>query len=416
MKSDLLELARGSMRIWQVVGLWLATALSFSGLIYVLAPPASPPAKWFATWLVLSALGLIALRLSLRRIARRWHRNGRLAKRAVLVGAGEHGHRYAEWFAAQNANEFNELNLIAYFDDRRARVPREIAGLHYHGSVDDLVERLAADRIDEVLIALPWSAVGRIAEITRKLQRAAVAVRLMPEAIAFELTGSQDQHKIVASALTLVDRPIDGWHLVAKNSMDKLMAGAALLLLSPVMAAVALAIKLDSPGPVFFRQERLGLSGKPFGVLKFRTMRHALDANVALRQAKRNDPRLTRLGGILRKTSFDELPQLFNVLKGDMSLVGPRPHPVWRSASELWADLGDRPLAEVVKDYEWRHRVKPGITGLAQIKGLRGGTETVDKMQGRIDMDIEYISSWSPGLDLKILLQTLNALVGKNAY
>ena len=181
-----------------------------------------------------------------------------------------------------------------------------------------------------------------------------------------------------------------------------------LLLLSPILLAVAVAIKLDNPGPIFFRQKRAGWNGKAFSIWKFRSMRvqqEALDQNV-LKQAQKNDPRITKVGAFIRKTSLDELPQLFNVLTGDMSLVGPRPHAVQH----------DEEYSARVNDYYARHNIKPGITGLAQVRGYRGETKEIDQMTKRIESDIEYINNWSVWLDLTILLRTITAFTGKEAY
>jgi exopolysaccharide biosynthesis polyprenyl glycosylphosphotransferase len=205
-------------------------------------------------------------------------------------------------------------------------------------------------------------------------------------------------------------KPLSDWRLVAKEIEDVTLGLLLLLFLAPLFAVVALAIKLDSPGPVFFRQRRYGLNNRLIGVYKFRTMHHHLRDVRAERLITRNDPRVTRVGAFLRKTSLDELPQLFNVLRGEMSIVGPRPH-------ALSAKAADRLYEEVVAEYAVRHRVKPGITGWAQVNGWRGETDTIEKIQKRVEHDLYYVENWSLALDIKILLLTVFALLkNENAY
>jgi len=202
-----------------------------------------------------------------------------------------------------------------------------------------------------------------------------------------------------------------------KSLFDRTAALALLLLLAPTLGMVACLIKLESPGPVFFRQKRLGFNNRPFEVLKFRSMTHGGNPKTELQQAQRGDRRVTRVGQFLRRSSIDELPQLFNVLRGEMSLVGPRPHPIWTRADQLWPGEGDRPLDAIFSEYASRHRMKPGITGWAQVSGYRGETETPEKMAKRVEHDIYYIDNWSLGLDIRILAKTvLAAVADKNAY
>jgi Undecaprenyl-phosphate glucose phosphotransferase len=199
---------------------------------------------------------------------------------------------------------------------------------------------------------------------------------------------------------------LSGWNLVLKNAEDRLVGALLLLLGSPLLALIALAIKLDSRGPVFFRQRRYGFNNNAIVVWKFRTMRDQPEDETVVPQATRNDPRVTAMGRILRRTSLDELPQIFNVLRGEMSLVGPRPHAVAHNEQ----------YATVIDDYLSRHRVKPGITGWAQVNGLRGETDTPEKMRQRVQHDLYYIDNWSFWFDLKILALTPFAAMNRNAY
>ncbi len=197
--------------------------------------------------------------------------------------------------------------------------------------------------------------------------------------------------------------PVGGWHGARKRTLDLAVATGALVLLALPMIVLALLVRLDSPGPALFRQTRTGLDGRTFRMLKFRTMHHAAAEPDRCRQARRNDPRITRLGRWLRRTSFDELPQLFNVLRGEMSIVGPRPHAAGSRA-------GERLFEDVTRLYPARHRVRPGMTGLAQIRGLRGETDTEDKLLRRVHADLEYIERWSLRLDLAIIWRTVRSL------
>lgn len=220
---------------------------------------------------------------------------------------------------------------------------------------------------------------------------------------------AQTLHAIPVSAW-LAEPALRGWRAAAKRAEDIAMALVVLALLGPVMLLIALWIRLDSPGPALFRQRRVGLDGREFQMLKFRTMRQEAAEQAGCRQATRCDPRITRAGLVLRQASFDELPQLFNVLRGEMSVVGPRPHAPGTCA-------GGRPFETVVPFYPARHRVRPGMTGLAQVRGWRGETDTEEKLIRRVQSDLEYIARWNPWLDLWLLVRTLGALLSmKNAY
>lgn len=203
--------------------------------------------------------------------------------------------------------------------------------------------------------------------------------------------------------------PFTDWRRVTKSVEDFLLASIILIFIAPLLLIVALAIKFDTPGPVLFRQRRYGLDGELITVYKFRTMHDHLSDARAERLTARNDPRVTKVGAFLRKTSIDELPQLINVLRGEMSLIGPRPHPVAAKAA-------NRPYEEVVAEYAARHRVKPGITGWAQVNGWRGETDSVEQIQKRVEHDLFYIERWSLTLDIKILFRTFFVLTGKNAF
>jgi Undecaprenyl-phosphate glucose phosphotransferase len=259
-------------------------------------------------------------------------------------------------------------------------------------------------------VALPVSAETRVLQLIHKLWVLPVDIRLAAQASKLRFRPRAYSFAGAVPLIDLIDKPITDWDVVIKWLFDKTVAGLALLGLAPVMALVALAIKLDSRGPVLFRQKRYGFNNELIEVFKFRSMFvEAADANAA-RLVTRSDPRVTRVGRFIRKTSLDELPQLFNVIRGELSLVGPRPH-------ALQAKAANRLYHDVVDGYFARHKVKPGITGWAQINGWRGETDTPEKIQKRVEHDLYYIDNWSVLLDVYILLKTPFALLGgENAY
>ena len=359
---------------------------------------------WFLLW---SSMGLSFLFLNRfvgALIVARLNRRGRLRARVAIVGAGGIGQRLAEHLSGQGAKG---STVVGVWDDRGTRVPPAISGFQVRGTVDDLIAYARDKEVDDIIIALPWQASARIRQVARKLYVVPANVRICPDLVGFgiPLRGFSSMEGV--PLLNIYERPLSGWALVTKVLEDRALAAVLLLLFAPLMLLIALAIKLDSPGPVLFRQRRYGFNNNPFDVFKFRSMQVAAGDDPTARQATRDDPRITRIGALLRRTSLDELPQLINVLKGDMSIVGPRPHAVAHNEK----------YARVIDEYMCRHRVKPGITGWAQINGWRGETETPEKMSMRVQYDLYYIENWSLLFDLRILFMT--ALVGftnRNAY
>jgi Undecaprenyl-phosphate glucose phosphotransferase len=386
---------------WSVVILGLIVA----GFVFKISSDFSR--LWLGTWFATALGAMAALRGALWLRGRSWVAQGRLSRVISVVGGGEHGARLIE--SLQRPDE-EGIAVIGFFDDRRDRVRSEIGGIPKIGNVDDLIIYARHNRVDQIIIALPWAAEARIQQVLRKLRSLPVDIRLAPDLIGFRLNHAGFSHIGGVPLLKVADRPLADWHSVVKWCEDKLLAVLLLLFFGPLFAVVALAIKLDSPGPVFFRQKRYGFNNRQIGVYKFRTMYHHMRDEKAEKLATRNDPRITRIGALLRKTSIDELPQLINVLKGEMSIVGPRPH-------ALSAKAADRLYEEVVAEYAERHRVKPGITGWAQVRGWRGETDTIEKIRKRVEYDLYYIENWSLGFDLRILVLTVFALLRtENAY
>ena len=274
------------------------------------------------------------------------------------------------------------------------------------GTVKDLPELIETHQIRTAYIVIPLEASALVEDVYFHLLDKNIAVHWVPDIFSLRLVNHSVREIAGIPVLTLSETPLTGTHLLAKTIEDFVLALLILILISPVLLIVAIAVKLDSPGPIFFRQNRAGWNGKIFRIWKFRSMYVHQPEQGKLKQATKDDPRITRVGAFIRKTSLDELPQVFNVLTGDMSLVGPRPHAIQH----------DEEYSRRIADYFARHNIKPGITGLAQVRGLRGETSEIHLMAQRIESDIEYINNWSVWLDLSILMRTLGALSGKNAY
>jgi Undecaprenyl-phosphate glucose phosphotransferase len=331
-----------------------------------------------------------------------------VAQRVAVVGSGEAAARLIGWL---EATEPRLVEVIGVFDDRsRERISDSALASLLRGSTADLIELYKNAPFDKIVIALPHSAEDRLLHLLRRLRQLPVDIALAPDLIGFR-SAHQGQSEIAGLRLyKLTDRPIRGSQRLIKGAIDRLLSALALLFLSPLLLLVALAIRLDSRGPILFRQPRQGLGDSLFQVYKFRTMYADLGDAVGRRQTQRDDPRVTRVGAWLRRTSIDELPQLLNVLRGEMSLVGPRPH----TPHML---IGDKQIFDLVDEYSFRHRVKPGITGLAQVNGYRGAIDTPEHLRARIDYDLYYIDHWSLWLDIKIMFRTAAiCFTGVNAY
>lgn len=301
------------------------------------------------------------------------------------------------------------LRIIGYADDRRQINPRE-RELRYLGGFDVLLDRARAGELDQVILALPQIRQDRLEYIADNLSAAAIDLCVLPrETLEFK-TGYRVNFLGSLPVLTIWQQPIRDVDGIVKEILDRGLAFVAVLLLSPLLLATALAIRIESKGPILFRQQRFGFNNNEISVLKFRSMYVDRQDVSGAARTRKDDPRVTRIGRIIRRTSIDELPQLLNVLRGDMSLVGPRPHATMMR-------VGDKYYFDAVKGYTARHRVKPGITGLAQVRGLRGEIATTERARKRVEYDIYYIENWSPLLDIRIMIETLFKLVwDKHAY
>lgn len=361
---------------------------------------------WIGTWYLYGVVLLVGSRFLLKWQIRRWRKHGYLNRNLVVVGAGENGQRFVEHLRRNESD--SGVRLLGLFDDRKGRVPDYIGGYPVLGTIDELLYFARERQIHQIVIALPWDAETRLLSWIKKLKSLPVDIKLCPDMIGFHLPDRRISHIGGIPMLNVLDKPLSGWDFVVKELEDKFLSSVILLLIAPLMLAIAAAVKLDSKGPVFFKQKRYGLNNEVINVLKFRSMYVETGQDGSnVQQAQKKDPRITRVGEFIRKTSLDELPQFINVLMGEMSIVGPRPHAV--SHNEQYARLID--------EYVARHRVKPGITGWAQVNGLRGETDTIEKMEQRVRHDLYYIENWSLFFDVRIIFKTLFVgFVNENAY
>jgi Undecaprenyl-phosphate glucose phosphotransferase len=394
--------------IARLAGAWLLVAGLVVGYVFFSKAGDDYSRAWAALWFVSGLGSLLVFRIVVSRLVRRWNNKGQLDRRAVLVGGGAPA---ADLIAALDASHDIDVSVIGIFDDRDdVRSPASIAGRAKLGNINELIDFVRRNRVDLLIVTLPLTAEGRILDMLKRLWVLPVDVRL--SAYTQKLRYRPRAYSYIGNVpfIDVFDKPLTDWGQFLKSVEDKVIAGLALLVLAPVMLAVALAIKLESRGPVFFRQHRYGFNNELIDIYKFRSMYTDLSDRTAAKLVTRDDPRVTRVGRFIRRTSLDELPQLINVFKGELSLVGPRPHATHAKAQEhLYPDA--------VEGYFARHKVKPGITGWAQINGWRGETDTLEKLHRRVEHDLYYIENWSIAFDLYILLHTPLALCStENAY
>ncbi len=364
---------------------------------------------WVALWFSFSFVGFLCLRFLAIFLIRRWRKTGALTLNIAIVGANKLGLSLVNHLTEDKQSG---MRLAGFFDDRMTGTEK-LGAYPVLGTVEDLPNYSRDHKVDEVIVTIPWSESERLLEVLKKLRTLSNNIYLCPEIIDAPIP----IHKLDQIAgwpmLAVQERPLSGWDLLTKTGEDYVLGSLLLLLTAPLMAVIAIAIKLSSPGPIFFRQQRYGFNNNPISIYKFRTMYHTKESKVAARaegevpQATRDDPRVTRVGNFLRRTSLDELPQLINVLRRQMSLVGPRPHAV----------VHNEQYATIIDDYFGRHRMKPSITGWAQVNGFRGETDTTEKMQRRVQYDLYYVDNWSLFFDLKILFLTFFVpFMQENAY
>ena len=401
------RLLRPYRQIVAIVGSCLLFFLALTAGAFALKMSADFSRVWAFSWLAATIVGVLAVRFASAAIVRRLAANGRLGRNIVIYGGGEQGGRLIRHIESLR-EPWNRI--VAVFDDREARTGPFAHGHPVRGDVGEMLDWCRSHRVDEILIALPWAAQDRILQLASSLGSLPVNLRLSPEFTQSDLLLRRASHHFQVPMLSILEKPVSGWGGISKTVLDFVVAGTALVILSPVLLLIALLIKFDSPGPVLFRQNRYGFNNQLISVFKFRSMYiDQADVN-ADRLVTRDDPRVTRVGAVLRRYSLDELPQILNVLRGEMSVVGPRPH-------AMHAKAGNVLYEDVVDQYAVRHKVKPGITGWAQVNGWRGETRDEASLLGRLEHDVYYIDNWSLLFDVSIILRTIVVVLrGENSF
>jgi putative colanic acid biosynthesis UDP-glucose lipid carrier transferase len=394
-------LVSSRLAIRQVLTYWFAVVLGLIAFAFALKASDGFSRVWLFSWTAASAGALIASRAAASAILRREAvGGGALSRRIAIVGVNDTAQRLAEVLKQDPA-----VSIAGVFaaDPRQAA---DMRGFDLSGDLEALARLARAGDLDDIVIAQPTASAEDMDALINRISILPVTISISPQYHWLRHAGGEVSRIAGAPVLNLYRRPLEGWGSLVKAVEDRTLAALALLALSPVFLVVAVAIKLQGKGPILFSQQRHGFNHSVFRIYKFRTMTVAEDGE-RIRQASLHDPRITPVGKILRRYSLDELPQLFNVLKGEMSLVGPRPH----------ALAHNHQYAQTVENYSGRHKVKPGITGWAQVNGFRGETSENERMAERVRFDLEYIDNWSLWFDVKILAMTVIAvLFPKNAY
>jgi len=350
---------------------------------------ATPIVQWLAVW-------------GGRRIVQHQAAQPHLRRHAIVVGAGPLGVKVARTLGVGDTG----IDFVGYFDDRADARVDGLAMDQVLGGLKDVASYIRTHSIPEVYITLPLGSQPRIVELLEQIQDTTASLFFVPDVFGISIIQGRLQDMNGLPVVGICETPFTGTNELIKRVSDVVLSSIILVLISPILLGLAIGVKLSSPGPVIFRQRRTGLDGEDITVYKFRSMT-TQDNGTVVRQATKNDVRVTRFGAFIRRTSLDELPQFFNVLQGRMSIVGPRPHAIAHNEE----------YRRIVKAYMVRHKVKPGITGWAQVNGQRGETDTVEKMQARVEFDLEYLRNWSLGLDLQIIVSTIRLVFfDRNAY
>jgi putative colanic acid biosynthesis UDP-glucose lipid carrier transferase len=397
---------RGLYRLMSRVTLaWLTVVALSLCVIFSLHLTYDISRLWFGQTVVVSGLLLLVQRVIVRGVQHVVRKNGRDQRLVVIVGSGSYGCAVLGQLQAAPAG----FRAVYMFDDAvgAGSGRRSVGGVPVMTDFRELKRRVREREVDEMWLALPLSHERTIQRIVREFRNDFVNLRFLPDVRSMALLNGPVTEVLNMPAINLATSPLPEPQLWPKFLFDRVFALAVLIPLLPLFIALGIAVKLSSPGPVLFRQKRKGVDGREFNIFKFRTMKVQCETGNPLRQASRNDSRITRVGAILRRTSLDELPQFLNVLLGHMSVVGPRPHAI--EHDDLYKDLVD--------GYMYRYRIRPGITGWAQVNGYRGETRKVEKMETRVKFDLFYIQNWTFWFDIKIILITLvKGFVGRNAF
>jgi Undecaprenyl-phosphate glucose phosphotransferase len=399
--SGVYKIIPGASPVYRILTAFIA--LGFTGAAVVLIAHLTSPANvsLIANFAIAAVASLTLVHMIYAGFIQHWSNAGRLVRNIVLVGATANARK----LIAANAGS-KAVNVVGVFDDRKSRSPSQLAGAPYLGDTDDLFSWPMLPETDRIVLTVTQKAEGRVQNLLSKLRALPQPVCLLLDLDGFDpgATSLENVVGVPAARMSGIEDRLG--HLLSKRLQDIVFGTILLIAALPVMAVIAVGIRLDSPGPILFRQQREGFNGRLISVLKFRSMRHREEATEkAVRQVEFDDPRVTRLGRFLRRSSLDELPQFWNVLMGDMSLVGPRPH-----APSM--KTGGTETSKLVAEYAHRHRVKPGITGWAQVNGSRGPLHTPEAARERIRWDVDYISRAGFWFDFWIMLRTLPALLG----
>ncbi|MGI9508240.1 MAG: undecaprenyl-phosphate glucose phosphotransferase [Geminicoccaceae bacterium] len=395
-------------RMQRLLSTWCITLLILTSILFLLKTGSDFSRGWMIVWALITPLFLAISQNVEGLIVTMLRRVGFARRRIAIVGATSQATRFLECFRRGDSEDGFEL--IGVFDDRPIENAPDAAKEAMRGNLFELQQLCRNEPIDAVVLALPSSDSRRISDMIDQLSEVPADIYLAPDLAQFDLALQQQTHLGAIPVTSLTRLPMRDWAGIAKWTEDKFIVVIAAILLAPLLALTAILIKLESPGPVLFRQRRFGFNNVAFDVYKFRTMEVDECDETGTRQTTRNDRRISRVGRFLRRTSIDELPQLINVWLGDMSIVGPRAHPVGMM-------VADQPYHEMVRNYAARHRVKPGITGLAQVNGNRGEVTTPEKAESRVHFDLFYIENWSIWLDLTIILRTIVKLpFDRSAY
>ena len=360
--------------------------------------------QWLVAWLISASLMLIIFRFCLTYILRGWRNRGLNTRQIAIFGAGHLGKSVLENLSDAS---WSGIKIGAFYDDNASLCNSVIQGVTVQGGLEELIKFIEKNKYDEIWIALPLRSEERVKQIMKALRNSTVTIRYVPDIFGFRLLNHSVNEVAGIPVIDLSSSPMVGMNRVLKAFEDRVLGLLIILFISPLLLLIALSIKFTSKGPILFKQKRHGWDGKTINVYKFRTMIVHTEESGVVTQAHLNDARITKLGAFLRRTSFDELPQFFNVLQGRMSIVGPRPHAIAHNEQ----------YKELIDSYMKRHKVKPGITGWAQVNGFRGETDTLDKMEKRVEYDLFYIENWSVWFDIKIIIMTIShGFLHKNAY
>jgi len=387
-----------------VIMAWISVIITMVVILFMLEVSNEYSRLWLGLWALIGGVFLLAFRMCIYVFLQYQRNQGKNYRRVVVVGAGDLAHKLVN--QTMDA-PWSGFKITALFDDDAQLHNTSIRDVAVLGSIDKVATYVENTHIDEVWIALPLRAEAKVKELLYALRHQTVNVKLVPDIFGFSLLNHSMTEIVGLPAVNLSDTPMHGWNRAVKVIEDRVLALLILILISPLLLLIVVAVKMTSPGPALFKQKRHGWDGRIINVYKFRTMKVHSEEHGKVTQACKGDARITPFGAFLRCTSLDELPQFYNVLQGRMSIVGPRPHPI--AHNEIYKDQ--------VNQYMLRHMVKPGITGWAQINGLRGETDTLDKMKNRVEYDLYYIENWSLWLDLKIIFMTLyKGFLNDNAY